>query len=62
MSATAASGASTPKSNSDYLASMTGAGEDMKAFTLATTAFEMDMKKFENAQRAIQQAIQGMPA
>jgi len=41
---------------------MTGAGEDMKAFTLATTAFEMDMKKFENAQRAIQQAIQGMPA
>jgi len=49
-------------SNQDYLAMISAKNEEMKAFNAGLTMLEMDMQKNNNAYKAIQKSIQGMPA
>lgn len=49
-------------SNDQYLSLIAKQNEDMKAFNFGLTMLEMDMKKNNNAWRAVQGGIQGMPA
>lgn len=49
-------------SNDKYLDLIAKQNEDMKAFNFGLTMLEMDMKKNNNAWRAVQGGIQGMPA